>query len=215
MKYLLAILLVLSLIMVVGCESAPDAGDEDLPEGVDEETEEANGDAVEEAEPMMAAVEEPLTVDGSGDGFISGPFQAAGAEIYLAHDGEYLYVHMEAEVDGWMAVGFNAAGGGMNGANMILGYLDEGAPAYRDDVGQGHRHSEIGSPMVGEFYFSNNDGNTVMTFSYPLAFPDGEGYNLDRLTPGEAYTMIVALHNSSYNISGQHSTRGSIDFTVE
>ena len=213
MRFFIAVLLIFAMFAVFGCESAPDTVEEPVDEM--EEVEEANDEEVEVSEPVMAAVDAPPLLDGSGEGFVSAPFQAAGADIYLAHDGEMLYVHLEAEVEGWVAVGFNTQGGGMDGANMILGYLDNGTPAYRDDAGQGRSHSEISSPAVGDFYFSNEDGLTVMAFSYPLAFPEGEGYALDELAAGETYTMIIGTHNSSHDISSPHSTRGSVNFTAE
>jgi len=212
MKYLLVTLFALTLLLTFGCEPDPGVVDEEIPE---EAIDTDNDDEIDVEVPIMASVEVPPQSDGSGEGFAAEPFNVAGADIYLAHDGNLLYVHIEAEAEGWIAVGFNTQGGGMDGANMILGYMDNGTPAYRDDVGQGRRHSEIGSPSVEEFNFSNEDGLTVMAFSYPLVFPDGEGYALEELIAGETYTMIVAVHNSSYDISSPHSSRGSVNFTVE
>ncbi len=215
MKLLIAGLLILVMLFAAfGCDSTPDTVvEEPLDEA--EEVEEANGEEAEVSEPAMAAVDTAPQLDGSGEGFVSAPFQSAGADIYLAHDGEMFYVHLEAEVEGWVSVGFNTQGGGMDAANMILGYLDNDTPAYRDDVGEGRSHSEISSPAVGDFYFSNEDGLTVMAFSYPLAFPEGEGYAMDELVTGETYTMIVGTQNSSHDISSPHSSRGSVNFTVE
>jgi hypothetical protein len=215
MKILIALMVIISMFTVFGCESAPDTVEEE-PVDLVEEVEVANGEEADNGEPVMAFVSASPQVDGSGEGFIAAPFQSAGADIYLAHDGEMLYVHLETEAEGWVSVGFNRQGGGMDGANMILGYLDNvGTPAYSDDVGQGRRHSEISSPAVEEFYFSNEGGLTVMAFSYPLTFPEGEGYALEELVTGETYTMIVAVHNSSHDISTPHSSRGSVNFTVE
>ena len=213
MRLLIAVLLIFAIFTVLGCESDPDTVEEPVDEV--EEVEEVNGGEAEVSEPVMAVVDTPPQLDGSGEGFVSAPFQSAGADIYLAHDGEMLYVQLEAEVEGWVSVGFNAQGGGMDAANMILGYLDDGTSAYRDDVGEGRRHSEISSPAVGDFYFSNEEGLTVMAFSYPLVFPEGEGYALDELVTGETYTMIVGTQNSSHDISSPHSSRGSVNFTVE
>ncbi len=165
------------------------------------------------ASPAMNRVDTPPQL-GSSDGFPGEAFLVEGAEIHLVHDGELFYVYMTANVDGWISVGFNSQGGGMNGANMIIGYLDNGAPAYRNDVAVGRSHSEINAPAVVDFVFSVDSGTTTMAFSYPLSFPPDEGFALDGLSPGETYTMIVALHNSSHDISSVHSISGSVDFTV-
>lgn len=213
MKLFIAMLLIFAMFTVFGCETAPESVEE--PADDVEEVEEVDDEEAGIGEPVMAAVDTPPQLDGSGEGFISAPFQIAGADAYLAHDGKILYVQLEAEVEGWVSVGFNAQGGGMDGANMILGYLDDGTPAYRDDVGEGRRHSEISTPAVADFYFSNEGGLTVMAFSYPLEFPEDEGYALDGLVTGETYTMIVGVHNSSHDISSPHSSRGSVNFLVE
>jgi hypothetical protein len=182
---------------LIACEAAPDPvnDQEDLP--------------------MMGRVDQPLTVDGNRDEYPAEPLQVVGADIYLAHDGNLLYVHVETEVDGWAAVGFNVQGGGMDGANMVLGYLDEGTPSLRDDVGRGRTHSEADVTAVEDFYLSHGNGLIVMEFSYPLVFPEGEGYNISELVPGESYTMIYAQHNSSDDITRQHSNRGAVSFTIE
>lgn len=197
MRYLLIFILVLTMALFMGCEADP----------VDE---------VNEVElPVMGMVEVALAIDGSSAEYPADPVQELGMEIYLAHDGDYFYVHVQAESEGWVSVGLNSRGGGMDGANMIIGYDDEGTPAFRDDAGRGRTHAEAAATAVDNFYFSRDKGIVVMEFAYPLSFPDGEGYNIEEMLPGETYTMILALHSISDDISRQHSERGSFDFTVE
>ncbi len=38
---------------------------------------------------------------------------------------------------------------------------------------------------VNQFYLSRSAGKIVFEFSYPLKFPGGEGYNVEKITPGE------------------------------
>lgn len=201
-KYLFIAGLIMMLVFALGCEADPVSDDEP--------------DELVEPEYAMGRVEELLPVDGSDSGYPSAPLEVAGAVIHLAHDGESIYVHLEAEAEGWIAVGFNSSGGGMNGANMVLGYFAEGdTPSYRDDVGRGHRHSEAGISAVEQFYLKRTEGVTTMELSHPLSFPGGEGYNVEEIAPGETYSLIVAVHRSSDNIDSQHSDRGRIDFQVQ
>lgn len=208
MRSLMIFMLILSLVLVISCETAPG-------EVNDEVNDEANDEANDEEEPTMGLVEGPLPVDGSSDGYTTEPMQVAGTTIFLAHDGSNLYVHLQTEGEGWVAVGLNTRGSAMDGANMVLGYLDGETPAFRDDVGRGFTHSEADTTAVEEFYLSHDNGTMVMEFSYPLTFQDGEGYNIEELTPGETYTLIVARHNTSSDISRQHTDRGSLIFIVE
>jgi hypothetical protein len=210
MRTLLVIMLVFSLFGFVGCDSAPDAEEPALPEVEDPAGTEDNGIT----EPLMGQSEGPISIDGSNAGYPSAGFQVLDADIYLAYDDSNIYVYLEAEGEGWVSVGFNSSGGGMNGANMIIGYLDGDTAAIRDDVGQGRSHSEASSSVVKEYFFAQENGMVIMEFSYPLNFQDGEGYNLSGLEPGETYSLIFAANSSSNNVN-QHDRRGSIDFTVE
>ncbi len=206
-KYVLAVFLAITMIVMVGCEADP------VNDVVDEPV---NEDPVDEPENVMARVQEPLNMDGSSEGYPADPVEAAGAAIYLAYDDDFIYVLMEAEADGWLSVGFNQSGGGMDGANMILGYLtEEGDPAFRDDVGVGRNHSEADVNALSQPYFDRSDGISVLEFSYPISFPADEGYNVEEIVPGEAYSLIVGLHRSSDDIDNKHSTRGMADFQVQ
>ena len=200
MKRSLLVLMLLALIVTAGC--GDDANDV---------AEVSDGAEL----PSMAKVEQPLAVDGSSEGYPATPLGVSGAEIYLAHDGNYLYLYLEAEVDGYVSIGFNSPGGGMNGANMILGFLDQENPAYSDEIGHPRSHSEADVDAVEEFFLMQENGQMIMELSYPLVFPEGQGYNLNEILPGEEYELIVALHSSSEDISRQHTARGSIDFSVE
>jgi len=206
-KYALILFLAVALLVMVGCEADP------VDDAVDEPDDE---EPIEEPENLMGRVEEPLNMDGSSEGYPAGPIESAGAAIYLAYDDDFIYVLMEAEVEGWLSVGFNDSGGGMNGANMILGYLtEEGEPAFRDDVGSGHAHSEADETAISQPYFERSNGRSVLEFAYPLSFPADQGYNVEEITPGETYSLIVGLHSSSDNIDSKHSTRGMADFEVQ
>ena len=210
MRTLLVIMLGLSLFIFTGCGSAPDTDEPAMPDTEEPDETEDNGIAG----PLMGRLEGPISIDGSNVGYPAAVIQAAEADIYLAYGDSNIYVYLEAEGEGWVAVGFNTAGGGMDGANMIIGYMDNGTPAIRDDVGQARSHSEASSSMVNEFYLTQENGRVIMEFSYPLNFQDGEGYNLGGLEAGETYTMILAAHSSSNDVN-QHNRRGSVNFTVE
>lgn len=208
MKRILFFAIVLIAIFAAGCGQADEPAAPADDNGVEE-----NGQVI--SGPLMGRVDAPLTIDGSSAGYPAPPIEAMGAMVHMAHDGDYLYLHFELAVDGWVSVGFNRTGGGMDGANMILGYLDGASPAYRNDAGRGRNHAEIESPAVDQFYFAVDGGTAIMEFSYPLAFPEGQGFSLEGLTPGEQYTLILAAHSSSQDIDRTHSSRGSANFTVE
>lgn len=144
------------------------------------------------------------------------PIEIAGAMVKMVHDGEYIYLYLEAESDGWVSVGFNQVGGGMNGATMIVGYFeDDGMPFVREDAGQGHRHSEVTMSALGDYAFGRPPGKVILEFVYPMDFPSGQGYSLDGLVRGETYTLIYATNTDTGDISRKHNVRGAVTFTVE
>ena len=214
-KILLIVVMVFLMILFVGCESEPAEEVVEAPE-VEEPVEDPVEEPAEEAGDVMGRVDQPLNMDGSSEGYPSAPIEAAGARIFLAYDDDYIYVLMEAEVEGWLSIGINESGGGMDGANMILGYLaEDGQPAFRDDVGVGRNHSEAGVTVIEQSYFDRSDGLTVLEFTYPTSFPADEGYNVEEILPGESYSLIVGLHSSSDNINNIHSARGMANFQVQ
>ena len=98
---------------------------------------------------------------------------------------------------------------------MILGYYDDGNPVYRGNVGIGNNHKEAGVTAIDEFRFNRTEGTTVMRFSYPKAFPEGEGYNVKQILPGKSYSLIAGMHASSGNIIPMHTNFGMIDFQIQ
>ena len=108
------------------------------------------GAPIAEDEPAvlrMVKIENSLVVDGFAEGYPGSPFNVSGVEVHLAHDGTNFYVHARAESEGWIAVGFNQKGGSMDGANMVLGFVDEdGRGVVRKDLGRGTGHSELEGP---------------------------------------------------------------------
>ena len=214
MKYLFLIIMIAGALIIAGC-----GGETVLPETPAEAPEEAGSpEETPEVEspsgPLMGKVDAAINVDGTHNGYPADALEISGAVIYLAHDGTNIYVYMEAEVEGYLAVGLNNRGV-MNGANMIFGYLDGTTPAFRNDLGSARTHNEVAVPAVGDFFLSRSGGKTVMEFSYPLTFPAGQGYNLEQLSPGETYSLIIAIHRSSDDLTATHTARGSIDFMVQ
>ncbi len=214
-KVLLIVVMVFLMGVFVGCESDPAEEVIDEPDA-EEPVEDTVEEPVAEMGDIMGRIDQPLSMDGSSDGYPNAPIESAGASIYLAYDDDFIYVLLEAEVEGWLSVGINESGGGMNGANMVLGYLtEEGEPAFRDDAGVGRNHSEAGVTVLEQPYFDRSDGTTVLEFAYPIAFPADEGYNVEEILPGETYSLIVGLNSSSDDINNIHSTRGMVDFQVQ
>ena len=204
MRLTIITVLMLVVVLLVACGGPPTVVDDGDPPPV------VNDDDF----PAMGRVEVSLPIDGSHEGYPERPAEAIDAQIHMAHDGDTLYVHVRADIDGWLAVGFNTRGGGMDGANMVIGYLEGDQAFLRDDVGRGRTHAEAATRAVVDFSFLREDGVRILEFSYPLTFPEDDGYRLAGLEPGEMYTLLVAHNASSDDIGRQHSRFGRVDFVV-
>jgi len=164
---------------------------------------------------VVQAVEEPPMVDGTPGGYPGAPFQVAGMEGNMAHDGEAIYLYLQSETGGWLSAGFNREGGGMDGANMIIGFFQEDDTArVRNDLGRGNTHEETTNGII-EGVFVEAEGGVSLEFSYPLVFPAEPGFNLDSLEPAGVYTLILAFQASSQDPDQRHSRWGRLDFTLE
>lgn len=164
---------------------------------------------------IMGRVEEALEINGEVEGYPKEPWEQEPYKLYLAHDGEKMYVHLSVKTGGWIAIGFNNPGGGMHGSNMFIGYFDGEEGLVRDDVAVGRTHSAVDEPAIEEFFITREDDLVIMEFSYPLQFPEDQGYNLSGLSPEDSFGIILAYHNSSQNIRTRHSSRASLNAEVE
>ncbi len=104
---------------------------------------------------------------------------------------------LEAPTTGWVAVGFNPTRM-MQDANFIIGYVENGEAAIRDDFGNyftSHDadHNLGGSDDILDFHGTESEGTTSLTFTIPL--DSGDEYD-QPLTPGEDLNLIFAYGNS-------------------
>jgi len=123
-----------------------------------------------------------------------------GMQVYLEHDGSSLYVGLKNPGNGWIAIGFGNENM-KNGANVIMGYMDNGTLLIRDSYA-----SEIDGEMEHE-PVENLGGNndivsakgiedslgTTIEFKVPLNSKDKYGRHLE---PGKIYPMIIAFNDS-------------------
>lgn len=170
---------------------------------------------IEEDEPIMARVEPgAIAVDGSREGYPEQPaLEEAELQVFLAHDGSDCFVWAQTKGDGWLSVGFNQPGQGMDGANLILGNV-EGEDSVRNDLGEGRSHSEVEISGIKAHMVGSTGSEVALEFQYPLEFPD-QGFAVAALQPGSLYSLLVAFHDSSQDATARHQQWFTTDFQVE
>ena len=102
----------------------------------------------------------------------------------------------------------------MEGADFIIGYVENGQGYLRDDYGSwltSHDSDEkLGGTDNAELLdFGEDSTGTWLRFRIPLQ--SGDEYD-HKFIPGETITVIFATSNKD-GFSGMHQTRGSEDLT--
>ena len=132
-------------------------------------------------------------------------------------DGGNLKVQIAAPTTGWVAVGFDAENK-MAGANILIGYVADGAAFLRDDFGSAQVKHESDTGLGGSENFSElegeeTDGVTVLRFTIPL--DSGDAFDKP-LEPGKSYKVIYAYGPAGKDDFGSYhtKTRGSFELTL-
>jgi hypothetical protein len=128
--------------------------------------------------------------------------------------GDVLEGVMEADTDGWIAVGFDPSKG-MQDANIIIGYVEDSAVFIRDDFGtwftsHGDDEELGGTKDVSILGGSEIGGKTVIEFSIPLNSQDTKD---KPLIPGNEYSIILA-YGTKDDFKGMHRKKGKAEIRL-
>jgi hypothetical protein len=182
-----------------------------------EATEEATPEGEEEEEAESEAMGSGWMADGViAEGEYAQQADYDGIRLWWSNDDTHLYLAMEGDTTGWIAVGINPELG-MKGANYIFGYVADGEAQLWDAWGQertGATHppdSEIGgSDDIVAFAGVEEDGVTRFEVQIPL--DSGDEYD-HALVPGESYPLIVAIGGED-EFNAYHSKYASGELTL-
>lgn len=117
---------------------------------------------------------------------------------------------LTGKTKGWVAVGFNNQPR-MNGANIVIGYIENNQVAIRDSYAQGHHHEKDKIQNLTKVSGEELGGETILKFTLPLA-NDKEGQDL-LLTPGQPYFLLLAMGNEN-NFKMYHAKRKALKITL-
>jgi len=145
---------------------------------------------------------------------------ATGMNIYWEHNGTVMYIGIESPGTGWVGIAFGPVDTGMDGANTIIGYVDDTTEelTLADSYGQGWAHSSDtslgGSDDIIAKAGSQSPSETIIEFTFPLDSGD-DPYDYS-MAAGSTYGFFVAYHQSSDDLISRHTDRSdSIDLYLE
>ena len=172
------------------------------------------------APPTVTPAPQPAwTPDGTiAEGEYAHETEAAGVTLHWANDAEYLYGALEAQTEGWIAVGFDPENQ-MQGANFVFGYVADGVPTISDMFGVrpfgpgAHPADEQmgGQSNVVAVGGSQEDGRTVLEFQIPL--DSGDEYDKP-LQAGFSYPILLAV-GSSDDFTMYHDARDYSEIQID
>jgi hypothetical protein len=193
----------------------PDVATEEGQPAATEPEAQEEGTEMEEVPEVSVAEEERAPATGySIDGEIGSTEYAhrteiVGVEVSWANDATYLRVGLAAPGTGFVAIGFDPVRQ-MEGANFILGYVEDGKAYFRDDFGTESTAHMADVDRGGVENIVSSAGaewadRTVLEFIIPLDSGDA----LDKpLVPGNTYTVLLAYHDLRDGFTTRHSRRG-------
>ena len=158
--------------------------------------------------------------NGDSDGYAE--TASSGITLKWKVEGNLLHLKVSAETTGWVAVGFDPVNR-MEGANIIIGYVEDGAAYIRDDyaytiVSHDSDESQGGTDDVTNPAGTESGGVTEISFTIPL--DSGDAYDKP-LVPGNAYNVILArgpdasdTDDSGDNFTKYHQSRTMVQITL-
>ena len=160
------------------------------------------------------AEEEPPPA-GGGNG---GETTAGGIKLTWQPEGPNLHVTLKAPTTGWVAVGFDPDPNlGMNGANLILGYVAGGVVFVRDDFGISPNSHDADTNLGGRNDVTNPRGeekgaSTEISFTIPL--DSGDPYD-KALVVGRTYRVLLARGpDGADDLSIKHEVRAAANIIL-
>ena len=142
--------------------------------------------------------------------------EAGGFRVYWTNDAVVLRIGLFSPGTGYVAIGLDPDRR-MQGANFIIGAVNNGRMEIRDDYGTGSTShgSDVengGTDNILAAAGRELNGQTTIEFVIPL----DSGDQFDKpLKPGETYGILVSFHNTSDNFSTRHSQRGTGEIRLD
>ncbi|MFQ6126589.1 MAG: DOMON domain-containing protein [Candidatus Heimdallarchaeota archaeon] len=161
-----------------------------------------------------------VIIDGTiGSGEYVGSYHETITDMYLywEHDGTNLYIGMESPGTGWVGIGLGPQGAGMDGSNMIVGYVDDaGSLLLLDEVGVGWEHHEDttlgGTDDILAKAGSESNGKTIIEFVFPLNSGDELDHSFE---VSGTYGFFLGYQASADDFTSYHTKRSkTIDIYI-
>jgi len=133
-------------------------------------------------------------------------------KIYWFNDEVSLWVGLVSPGVGWVAIAFEPESYAHYGANIIIGYVENGQLFIGDHFGAEMTSHELDETLGGtndilESAGTESEGKTTIEFKIPL----NSGDQFDKvLEPNKSYNVFVAYHATANDFISEHTGRGKL-----
>ncbi len=140
---------------------------------------------------------------------------STGISLYWFNDESNLYIGLQSESKGWIAIGLDPERV-MKGANFIFLANVNGEIIVRDDFGTGNFSHSPDTGLGGTENITRYAGqSTEKGISYEIVIPMDSGDQFDKkLAPGKEYTILLAINSAHTDFDKKHTARGKTSITL-
>ncbi len=140
-----------------------------------------------------------------GSGEYTASVEKGGMTLYYTVTADSIFLAIRAKTSGWVAIGIGSDR--MDKAVIFMGYDAGGTPAYAEQKGIGHGHSDLAAAgVVISKGLRESDGWTVMELALSRA---------KALAPGSASLPVIIAAGKADSFKAIHSSRGSVVIPVQ
>lgn len=157
-----------------------------------------------------------VVIDGviGTDEYLGSYFETiTGININWEHNGTHMYIALESPGTGWVGIGFGPINAVMEGANILVGYVNDSTEdlvlsddfGHADDAGRPTHSNDTALGGSRDFVAeagSQSNNKTIIEFVFPLN--SGDTYDYPLLL-GETYGFFVAYQKTKDDLVSYHT----------
>ncbi len=152
------------------------------------------------------------------EGEYQGEVELAGGRfrVYWRSDGEYLYMALVGETEGWVAIGFEPTVR-MKDADMVIGWVKGGKAYVVDAFSTGETGPHPPDTKIGGsndiLAYGGSEGNGVTVIEFKRKLDTGDKYDKP-LVPGRTVKFLFAMADSDQFTKKHNVAKGSGQFVL-
>jgi hypothetical protein len=161
----------------------------------------ACGDGAQPSD-RLALTDKSPAIDGStAAGEYSFTQDFANASLYAARNKDTISFAFRAATTGWVAIGVGSTV--MNNAHIFIGYVKDGQPQLKEQLGAGHSHGDYNATDSGLINMAIKEENNATTLEVAL-----HAQNVIRA--GQQELPIIVAYGTQDSFMVRHSFRTAV-----